>query len=114
MEKIDLTYMKSLAGDDNELIKELIDIFKMQVPEFIDEMNQHYNNKDWESLSQIAHKAKSSLDVMGLSETQSKLKELELMAKEGTNVEQYKEIIDLFEATCRQAIIDADEVLENM
>ena len=114
MEKIDLTYMKSLAGDDDDLIKELIEIFKSQVPEFVEEMNKHYNNKDWENLSQIAHKAKSSLDVMGLSETQAKLKELELMAKEGETPEKYKDIIVLFEETCKQAITDADEILENM
>jgi len=33
--KIDLSYLENLSAGDNNLIKELIEIFKEQVPQFI-------------------------------------------------------------------------------
>lgn len=114
MEKIDLTYLETLADGSTELIVELMEIFIDQVPEFIEEMNTYYLNKDWEALSAIAHKSKSSIDIVGLKDLQAKLKQLELDAKEGLNEEAYRGIIDEFISTCNNAIIDAKEVIKNL
>ena len=114
MEKIDLTYLETLADGSNELIVELMQIFIEQVPEFIEEMNSHYDKKDWDALSAIAHKSKSSIDIVGLKELQVKLKNLELDAKEGNNVDTYRGTIDEFISTCNNAIIDAKKVVDDL
>jgi len=114
MEKIDLTYLETLADGSNELIVELMQIFIQQVPEFIEEMNTYYDNKDWEALSAIAHKSKSSIDIVGLKDLQVKLKTLELDAKEGKNVDTYRGIIDEFILTCTNAIDDAQNVINDL
>jgi len=114
MEKIDLTYLETLADGSSELIVELMQIFIQQVPEFIDEMNTYYDNKDWEALSAIAHKSKSSIDIVGLKDLQVKLKTLELDAKEGKNVDTYRGIIDEFISTCTNAVEDAQKVIDEI
>ncbi len=114
MEKIDLTYLETLADGSSELIVELMQIFIDQVPEFIEEMNSYYDNKDWEALSAIAHKSKSSIDIVGLKELQIKLKTLELDAKEAKNTDTYRKIIDEFILTCNNAVIDAKKVIEDL
>lgn len=114
MEKIDLTYLETLADGNNELIIELMQIFIEQVPEFIEEMNTHYNNKDWDALSAIAHKSKSSIDIMGLKDLQVKLKNLEVNAKDSSEIDSYKGVIDSFTETCNNAIKDANDVIKDL
>ncbi len=78
----DLSYLRSMSAGSNDLIKEMIEIFVSQVPEFISEMKDHYNKGEYAILGAVAHKAKSSVTVMGMEEMGKKLKNLELLAKE--------------------------------
>ena len=84
-----LTYLRSMSAGSNELIKEMIEIFLTQVPGFIEDMNQHLENKEYEKLGALAHKAKSSVTVMGMDELGKDLKTLELLAKKGEEPEKY-------------------------
>lgn len=83
----DLTYLKSMSAGSNELIKEMIEIFSVQVPEFIEELRQHLEKKEFMRLGAVAHKAKSSVSIMGMDELAKDLKTLELLAKEGKEPE---------------------------
>lgn len=106
---IDLTYVNEIAEGNNELIKELITIFKSQVDEYITEFNQHLEDKNWQSLGALAHKAKSSAAVMGLKTLADDLKRLEIMAKEGNETHLYPEIVKDYESITKNAIIELDE-----
>ena len=100
---INLDYLFELTEGSQEFIDEMITIFINQVPEFILELNTLYNNKDYTELSKTAHKAKSSVSVVGMNELADNLKTLEMLAKEGKSPEKYKEIIDSFEFNCNSA-----------
>ena len=79
---IDLTYLNSIADNNQEIIKELIEIFIDQVPEFTDGLLKSFSLNDWNQVAAIAHKAKSSVISMGMNETGNHdLKNLELLAK---------------------------------
>jgi len=81
----------------------MINIFINQVPEFIVELKTLYNNKDYTELSKAAHKAKSSVSIVGMNQLADNLKTLEMLAKEGISPEKYKDIIDSFEFNCNSA-----------
>lgn len=104
LKNLDLTYLETMAEGNAELIKELVDIFRAQVPDFINEMKEHLNNKDWSSLGSIAHKAKSSVYIMGMKALSERLKELEIIAKSGANEEEYPAYVAEFEKECTLAI----------
>lgn len=110
---IDLSYVKAMAGDSTELVNEMITIFISQVPDFISEMRSYHNDKDWTKLGLVAHKAKSSLAIMGMEKQAALLKELELKTKEGLDADQYINIIESFENDCQAAIIELQEVLNS-
>jgi HPt (histidine-containing phosphotransfer) domain-containing protein len=79
---IDLTYLNSIADNNMDIIKELIEIFIDQVPEFTDGLIKSFSQNDWNQVAAIAHKAKSSVISMGMNETgNNDLKNLELLAK---------------------------------
>ncbi|PRY95993.1 Hpt domain-containing protein [Marinilabilia salmonicolor] len=82
-EFVNLSYLQSIAGDDESIINELITIFLDQIPEFTDGLDQSFKEGDWRNVAAIAHKAKSSVLSMGMEELGNvDLKNLELIAKE--------------------------------
>ena len=93
-----------MTDENNELILEIIDIFISQVEEIWNEMQDTYNRKDIDSLGKLAHKAKSSVAIMGMTALSNQLKDLELFCKGNTNEDIYQKIIDQFKSECLQAI----------
>ena len=104
----DLTYLLDVAGDNPDIIKEMITIFTSQVPEFIEEMNSCYKKADWYNLGMIAHKAKSSVAIMGMNGQANALKELELLTKDQKEIDKYDGIISQFTADCKIALTELE------
>ncbi len=80
---IDLSYLEGIAEGDKGMIKELVEIFLDQMPEFTDGFADSMLDKDWLKVAGIAHKAKSSVMSMGMDELGNvDLKNMELLAKQ--------------------------------
>jgi HPt (histidine-containing phosphotransfer) domain-containing protein len=80
---VDLTYLEGIAEGDNGIVKELIEIFIDQMPEFTNGFEVNLKDKNWLKIAALAHKAKSSVISMGMSELGNvDLKNLELLAKQ--------------------------------
>ena len=103
-----------MSAGNKELVIEMIGIFKQQAVEFVEEMNTLNNEKRYEELGKLAHKAKSSISIMGLDELATDLKTFELNAKAGIETEKYPEFIARFEAETSEAIVELDEVSSNI
>jgi len=102
----DLNYLESMTEGDKGLIKELIGIFSTQVKEYSAQMQKFLDEKNWDELSKLAHKAKSTVAIMGMKDLSEILKQLELLAKEGKKVDTYSEMIDHFSSECKIAIAE--------
>jgi HPt (histidine-containing phosphotransfer) domain-containing protein len=100
----DLTYLKNMAGGNEEVIKEMIGIFNEQVAELSCDMMLAMKEEDWLSLSRLAHKAKSSVAIMGMSELAGDLKKLERIAGEGKEIAVFKTLVEKFNADSQIAI----------
>lgn len=92
----DLTYLESMSMGSNELIVEMVQIFIDQLPEFTEGLTAHMNNGDYPALGALAHKAKSSVAVMGMESLATDLKTLEISAKAGDNPETYPTLVNRF------------------
>jgi len=73
-----------------------------------------YTKKDYIQLGKLAHKAKSSISIMGLSDLALDLKTLENNAKAGIKIESYKKIIDNFIRETDEAVSELDHVKKNL
>lgn len=107
--KTDLSYLKTMSGDSQELILEMIDIFIEQVCEFTREMQKHLDTRDYDSLGKLAHKAKSSVSIMGMTELSGKLKELEIFTRNKENTGQYQAYVNFFAHECKEAIKELNQ-----
>jgi HPt (histidine-containing phosphotransfer) domain-containing protein len=92
----DLAYLESMSMGSNELIIEMIQIFIDQLPEFTEGLTAHLEKGEYQQLGALAHKAKSSVAVMGMEALASDLKTLELSAKAGKDPENYPIIVQRF------------------
>ena len=100
----DLNYLKTMSGGDSKFIREMIDLFREQIDEYKLIMPELLQKKKYDELSKVAHKAKSSVAVMGMSEAAEILKELEILTQGGKEVEQYGSMIDEFLEQSQQAL----------
>lgn len=110
---INISYLESVAGGEISIIREIVEIFKTQVPDFISEMRSLLDKKDFHNLGLLAHKAKSSIAIMGMEELALMLKEFEISAREGVNTEKYPLYITRFEKDTEAAIKELDNYLKN-
>lgn len=112
--KTDLTYLKNMSAGNKELVIEMIQIFKSQVLEFVNDMNRLLDAKEYENLGRLAHKAKSSISIMGLNELALELKAFELKAKAGIDTDGYPQFIARFTSETSEAITELEDVAENI
>ena len=104
----DLNYLKTMSGGDSKFIGEMIDLFREQIEEYKSIMPDLLEKKDYDGLSKIAHKAKSSVAVMGMTEVAELLKELEILSHDEKDVGQYESMITNFLEQSKLAITELE------
>ncbi|MDR1866518.1 MAG: Hpt domain-containing protein [Bacteroidales bacterium] len=92
----DLKYLQQMTGNNNEIMKEMIELFLAQLAETQVEFDSLLVKGEWLELSRLAHKMKSSALVMGIELMANEMIELEVLAKEATHPEKCRESIARF------------------
>lgn len=106
---LDFTQIDQIASGDVAFKKELIEIFMIQIPEFVENMNVFYEKKDLESLAREAHTAKSSALIFGMKETGDLLKQIQLLAEQ-----KEIELIPPLVAKAGNGLNEAEKELKNV
>ena len=101
-----LDYLKEITGGESEIMKEFIQMFFDQLPEFRDGMTLFLNEKKWKELGELAHKAKSSVMTFGMNELGYRLKELQIKTQRLEDIETYEEHVHEFLEIITQAEVE--------
>jgi HPt (histidine-containing phosphotransfer) domain-containing protein len=104
-------YLDMVASGDTGLIRELVDIFTSQVGEFHSQMVSLFEQKDYNELGLLAHKAKSSVAIMGMDDLADMLKTFELKARNGEDPELYEAYISRFANDTKCALAELDALI---
>jgi len=110
---INSDYLDSVAGNDPQIIAEIVTMFKDQVTEIFAEMKLLHSRKEFITLGLLAHKAKSSVAIMGMAELATMLKTFELSAKVEKDTELYEYYINKFGEDTKAAISELDDLVSN-
>lgn len=110
---IKMEYLDSVSGGDNEIIVEIVDMFREQSIEIYKEMKSLLPSKNYISLGLLAHKAKSSVAIMGMEEMAALLKTFELQAKEGKEPHLYDSYIEKFRNDTSEAVKELEDLISN-
>jgi len=110
---INIEYLESVSGGDNSIIIEIVALFREQAEEFYKEMTSRLAAKDYHSLSLLAHKAKSSVAIMGMNDLAVMLKTFELQAREEIETDKYESYIARFKDDTDNALKELDNLINN-
>ncbi|HOW40224.1 MAG TPA: Hpt domain-containing protein [Bacteroidales bacterium] len=106
-------YLDNVSGGDVQIISEIVEMFRVQAAEISEEMQNLHESKEYVKLGLLAHKAKSSVAIMGMNDLAVMLKTFELSAREGKDIELYSDYIGRFVSDTRAAIIELDELIRH-
>ncbi len=109
-----LDYLQNITGGDTATIRELILLFIDQIPEFTGNMKKYLEEQKYLELGKVAHKAKSSVMIMGMDDLGHDLKLLQLGTINGTGVETYAQHVSRFENECSIAVEELQQELLKM
>ena len=101
---INTEYLDSVSGGDPEIIFELVNLFREQAVEISEEMELLFNAGNYKLLGLLAHKAKSSVSIMGMNDLAIMLKTFELQAREAKESDLYESYIERFKTETLAAI----------
>ncbi len=106
-------YLDSVANGDNELIREIVDMFRDQAAEIYAEMRALSDKKEYLALGLLAHKAKSSVAIMGMADLAALLKTFELNARQSIDTDAYESYIARFRNDTEEALEELYQLLDN-
>lgn len=107
---INTEYLDSVSGGDPDIICELVNLFKEQAAEISGEMKMLFDAKNYKLLGLLAHKAKSSVSIMGMNDLAIMLKAFELQAREEKEPHLYESYIDRFRIETSEAITELEDL----
>jgi hypothetical protein len=81
-----LDYLRSVSGNNEEFIREMVSTFIQTVPGILEDMNHAMEREDWMKLSRLAHQIKPSFTLMGLDTLRIDIVFIEENSKLGTNL----------------------------
>jgi HPt (histidine-containing phosphotransfer) domain-containing protein len=111
---INTDYLDSVSGGDSGITGELLNMFREQAVEIHSEMVGHLSRKNYPYLGQLAHKAKSSVAIMGMNDLAAMLKSFEMQAKDGIEVELYESYIERFRTETNSAVIELEDYVSKL
>ncbi len=111
MTYINLEYLHAITDGEKPIIRMILEMFIGQVPEFVQNMNSFYQAGDYHSLGREAHKAKSSLQIIGMTDLENDMKILIKKTAEQREVGSYPEHIRNFENQCLGAVAEIEAEL---
>ncbi len=104
---IDLSYLEKISGNDPIFIEEMVRSFINESPKDLRNMERAHAQKEWKSISELAHKMKPSLTFMGMNQTMELLNELRDAARE-QDEDQTLKLMQKLDGAINKAIKDLE------
>jgi len=112
--KINLTYLKQVAGDNQEFIIQMIEMFLQKTPEALEEMETKFREQNWEDVRNIAHRIKPTYTYVGLGDIHKMLAKIEKCCQAKENLESISELIHEVETLSTAAFAELQKELKSM
>lgn len=101
---LNFDYIENIAENDVDLKNELLQLFIKQLSETRIYFNKYLIEKNYDMLSSVAHKTKSSVAMFGIDSLKKDMEQLENDTKERKNKNEYAKIIERFSTLSQQIL----------
>ena len=113
-EYINLDYLDMMADGDNDMKKVMLGMLFEEMPEELEKMQQLCEAKDWQELSSVAHKMKSTLSFVGNDEMTNANKTLEIMTKSETEAESFSGLVNTIVEMWPKVLVELQGVHDSL
>ncbi|MBL0316245.1 MAG: Hpt domain-containing protein [Flavobacteriales bacterium] len=110
--RYDLSYLNQVFQGNREMINNIINLFLQQVPEYIREMEECVRKNEPLSLHPLAHKAKSSVSMLGIKDMENDILQIEQDSKHLRNLEGLPLLVSRVRENCQIVYDQLKEALE--
>ena len=62
-----LDYLQQVFQGNDAMVRRILDLFEEQVPGYLAEMEERWQRGEWRKLHPLAHKARSSISMLGMA-----------------------------------------------
>lgn len=93
---IDLSYLKTIAGDDFAFISEMLNMIQFSVPKEISNMTNSYKEGNYNAIASTAHKIKAPLQMINEYLLVDIILEIETNSRDGKSIEVIPALIEEF------------------
>lgn len=98
--RYDLSYLNQVFQGNQEMVNNIISLFLQQVPEYIREMEVCVEKNEPLSLHPLAHKAKSSVSMLGIRDMEVDILQIEQNSKNLRNLEDLPMLVGRVKESC--------------
>lgn len=91
--KVDLSLLNELSESDSEYKKTIIQMFLDSMPETIQQIEEAFAIKDYDTLAKAAHYAKSSLSVINVEDLRALVAKIEMNCKKNENLDELEALV---------------------
>jgi HPt (histidine-containing phosphotransfer) domain-containing protein len=110
--RYDLSYLNQVFQGNREMINNIIHLFLQQVPEYVREMEECVRKNEPLSLHPLAHKAKSSVSMLGIKVMEDDILQIEQDSKNLRNLENLPRLVYRVKENCQVVYLELKAQLE--
>ncbi len=110
--RYDLSYLNQVFQGNREMINNIIRLFLQQVPNYIKEMEECVRKNEPLSLHPLAHKAKSSVSMLGIKDMETDILQIEQDSKHLRNLDGLPNLVSRVKQNCEVVYTQLTEQLE--
>ncbi len=110
--RYDLSYLNQVFQGNREMINNIINLFIQQVPDYIQEMEECVRKNEPLSLHPLAHKAKSSVSMLGIKDMETDILQIEQDSKHLRNLDRLPQLVANVKRNYQEVFIQLKEALE--
>lgn len=108
----DLSYLNQVFQGNRDMINNIIQLFLQQVPEYVKEMEECVRKNEPLSLHPLAHKAKSSVSMLGIKDMETDILKIEQDSKNLRNLEDLPSLVHRVRSHCDMVYVQLKEQLQ--
>jgi PAS domain S-box-containing protein len=99
-----LDYLRSVSGNNEEFIREMVLTFTQTIPPALEEMKVALENRQWDKLARVAHQIKPSFTLMGLNPLRTNILFIEENSKANTKLDEIPRVVSEFVSLCNSVL----------
>lgn len=112
--KVDLSYLKTIAGNDHVFIKEMLGMILKSVPKEIENMQQQYNAENFLLMASAAHKIKAPLQMIAEDGMVDLIMQIETIGRKGLDVAEVPQLLNRLKKRFDEVSLAIDRTINTL